>query len=203
MHSMPTTRLRAEPEQATAVTSATDLGAPASRHVGGVEPRARPLLGGEVRAPQLRHLAVEPLAQPRHAGPAHRLEAQVGGDGLDLPGRDARRPHVAHGRGEGRVRPRPARDHVLGEVRPLPELGDPERHPPDAGVERALAAAVARHPELGRLLVHGRVQQPLQQGPQRGVDVDRAVGADAGGGERLLVYSVHSGRSFLQNRLLW
>ena len=26
MHSMPTTRLRAEPEQATAVTSATDLG---------------------------------------------------------------------------------------------------------------------------------------------------------------------------------
>lgn len=32
MRSMPTMRLRAEPEQATAVTSATDLGAPASRH---------------------------------------------------------------------------------------------------------------------------------------------------------------------------
>ena len=32
MHSTPTTRLRADDEHATAVTSATDLGAPASRH---------------------------------------------------------------------------------------------------------------------------------------------------------------------------
>ena len=205
MHSTPTTRLRGRRR---ARHRGDERHRPrrarlAARHVGGVEPQVGPLARGEVRAPHLGDLAVEPLAQPRHAGAAHRLEAEVGRHGLDLPRRDAGGPHVADGRRERRVRPRPARHDVLREVRPLAELGYPERHAADAGVERALPVAVARRPELGGLLVHHGVQQPLQQRPQRGVDVDRAVGAHAGRGQGLLVYSVHSGRSSLQNRLLW
>ncbi len=125
---------------------------------------------------------------------AHSLDTQLrlidstpphlGGDGLDLPRRHAGRPHVADRRGELLVGARPPPDQVVGEVAALAQLGDPERHRPDAGVERALAVAVARHAELGGLLVHRGVDQPLQQRPQRRVDADRAIGANAGRGQR-------------------
>ena len=151
----------------------------AALHVGGVEPHVGHLAAGERPAHELVDVGVQArgdgadlvLAEP---GDAHPL-----GDAGDLSGAGAGGVHLGHGRGQRPVDALVALYHVLGEEAARPELGHPERQVADAGLEPALAVAVAavaaRLAQLVGLGVHDAVGHLLGEAPDELLHVDRAV----------------------------
>ena len=151
-----------------------DDGALPAAHVGGVQPEVAAGRPGEVAAPQGLHLGVQLAAEPRDLRARQRGDAEPLGDPLHLPGRDPRDVHLPHERGHRHVHPRPAGEHLLGEVGALPQLGDPQldvarrrlqgaRPVAVPAVGAGLRALAPGRPagELG-LLVHHRVHDQRQ-----------------------------------------
>ena len=107
------------------------------------------------------------------------VDAELGGDPLDLAGRHARGVHLGHGRRHRLVDAAVALQYPVGEVRAAPQLGYAQRDPPGGREQAALAVAVAavRAALAGHvgLLVHDSVQSRFQQDPDELLRIEGAV----------------------------
>lgn len=202
-----------------------DRRADPAAHVGGVEPQVAARRAREVAAAELRHLGVEVGAEARDLRARQRGYAQLGRHALDLAGGHAAHVHLLHDGGHRGVDARPSREHALGVVGAVPELGYLELHVAHGGLERPGAVAVAavlpavaalvaaRAAHLLGLGVHQRVHHAAQH-PARELArvaallpkprrLEGLVAAEAQYtlflGHRL---SFHSSPSLLQRRIL-
>lgn len=202
-----------------------DRRADPAAHVGGVEPQVAARRARQVAAAELRHLGVEVGAEARDLRARQRGYAQPGRHALDLAGGHAAHVHLLHDGGHRGVDARPSREHALGVVGAVPELGYLELHVAHGGLERPGAVAVAavlpavaalvaaRAAHLLGLGVHQRVHHAAQH-PARELArvaallpkprrLEGLVAAEAQYtlflGHRL---SFHSSPSLLQRRIL-
>lgn len=120
-----------------------DRRADPAAHVGGVEPQVAARRARQVAAAELRHLGVEVGAEARDLRARQRGYAQLGRHALDLAGGHAAHVHLLHDGGHRGVDARPSREHALGVVGAVPELGYLELHVAHGGLERPGAVAVA------------------------------------------------------------
>lgn len=120
-----------------------DRRADPAAHVGGVEPQVAARRARKVAAAELRHLGVEVGAEARDLRARQRGYAQPGRHALDLAGGHAAHVHLLHDGGHRGVDARPSREHALGVVGAVPELGYLELHVAHGGLERPGAVAVA------------------------------------------------------------
>src|SRR5882762_7354363 len=139
-----------------------DAAALALLQVGGVEPQIRPLAGErpvEERMPALVDLLAQlgnlRLADPRQP---HRLHQIV-----DPPGRHAADPGLLDHRDQRLLRAL-ASFEKRREVTALPQLRDAQLQRAEAGVERAVAVAVAPGAPLAAALITPGADQPLDVG---------------------------------------
>ena len=202
-----------------------DRRADPAAHVGSVEPQVAARRARQVAAAELRHLGVEVGAEARDLRARQRGYAQLGRHALDLAGGHAAYVHLLHDGGHRGVDARPSREHALGVVGAVPELGYLELHVAHGGLERPGAVAVAavlpavaalvaaRAAHLLGLGVHQRVHHAAQH-PARELArvaallpkprrLEGLVAAEAQYtlflGHRL---SFHSSPSLLQRRIL-
>ena len=141
-----------------------DRRADPAAHVGGVEPQVAARRARQVAAAELRHLGVEVGAESRDLRARQRGYAQPGRHALDLAGGHAAHVHLLHDGGHRGVDARPAREHALGVVGAVPELGYLELHVAHGGLERPGAVAVAAVPPAVAALVAARAAHLLGLG---------------------------------------